>query len=135
MEEISFSPSDSYITESVSENFYSNDKEYNDYHKLYDKWCLWAHLPHNTEWSLDSYKKIITFNTLEEAIALFDNLSDSLIKNCMLFLMKDGINPMWEDKKNIDGGCFSYKISNKFVVNSSPVHSGTAGISKIGLSG
>ena len=25
---------------------------------LYDKWVLWAHLPHDTDWTLKSYKKI-----------------------------------------------------------------------------
>ena len=34
-------------------------KECNSNHKLFDKWVLWAHLPHDTDWSLDSYKKII----------------------------------------------------------------------------
>ena len=24
---------------------------------LYDKWVLWAHLPHDTDWSIKSYKK------------------------------------------------------------------------------
>jgi hypothetical protein len=33
----------------------------------------------------------------------------------MLFIMRDGITPMWEDPKNRNGGCFSYKISNKNV--------------------
>ena len=26
--------------------------------KLNNNWVLWAHLPHDTNWSLDSYKKI-----------------------------------------------------------------------------
>ena len=26
-------------------------------HPLYDKWVLWAHLPHDTDWSIRSYKK------------------------------------------------------------------------------
>jgi len=116
MEESIFSPSDPDTIGSVSRNFVSEDEEHIDNHKLYDKWCLWAHLPHNTDWSLDSYIKITTFSTIEETIALFDSFPNMLIKNCMLFLMKDGINPMWEDKKNINGGCFSYKISNKSVV-------------------
>lgn len=85
--------------------------------KLHDKWCLWAHLPHNTDWSINSYTKIITFDTVEEMISLFDIMPPILIKNCMLFLMKDGIYPTWEDPKNKDGGCFSYKISNKIVVD------------------
>jgi hypothetical protein len=40
---------------------------------------------------------------------------DPLIKACMLFVMKDGIAPMWEDPKNRNGGSFSYKVSNKNV--------------------
>jgi hypothetical protein len=33
----------------------------------------------------------------------------------MLFLMRDGITPMWEDPKNKDGCCFKYRIINKHV--------------------
>jgi hypothetical protein len=33
----------------------------------------------------------------------------------MLFMMKEGIKPTWEDPKNRNGGCFSYKVSNKYV--------------------
>ena len=29
-----------------------------EHHKLNTKWVLWAHLPHDTDWSLKSYKKI-----------------------------------------------------------------------------
>jgi dipeptide/tripeptide permease len=29
--------------------------------------------------------------------------------------MKSGIKPIWEDPKNRDGGCFSYKVINKNV--------------------
>jgi hypothetical protein len=84
-------------------------------HCLSDKWCLWAHLPHDTDWSINSYKKIFTFGTVEETIAVTETLPDVLIKNCMLFLMRDGIKPIWEDPKNRNGGCFSYKVSNKQV--------------------
>jgi hypothetical protein len=30
--------------------------------------------------------------------------------------MKDAILPLWETEDNIDGGCFSYKISNNNIV-------------------
>ena len=91
------------------------DTEEKSQHKLNDKWVLWAHLPHDTDWTLNSYKQIHTFNTVEQAIALVETLPEQVIKNCMLFLMRYGINPMWEDKKNRDGGCFSYKVINKNV--------------------
>jgi translation initiation factor 4E len=84
-------------------------------HHLSDTWTLWAHLPHDTDWSLKSYKKILTFNSVEKAISIIETLPIKMIKNCMLFLMREGIKPTWEDEKNRKGGCFSYKVSNKAV--------------------
>jgi translation initiation factor 4E len=85
------------------------------FHKLSDTWTLWAHLPHDTNWSASSYKKIYEFNTAEQAIALIEMLPPKLVMNCMLFLMRTGIVPMWEDAQNRNGGCFSYKVANKEV--------------------
>ena len=85
------------------------------FHTLSDKWTLWAHLPHDTDWSIGSYKQIYTLTTVEETIAVTETLPDILLKNCMLFMMRQGIKPIWEDPKNRNGGCFSYKVSNKQV--------------------
>ena len=85
------------------------------FHNLKNKWNLWAHLPHDSDWTLKSYKKISSFDTIEKTIAITESLPHDLVKNCMLFIMKDGITPMWEDSKNRHGGCFSYKVSNKNV--------------------
>ena len=85
------------------------------FHKLSDKWTLWAHLPHDTNWAASSYKKIYEFDTAEQAIALIEMLPPKLVMNCMLFLMRTGIVPMWEDAQNRNGGCFSYKVANKEV--------------------
>jgi len=84
-------------------------------HALFDKWVFWAHLPHDTDWTLKSYKKIMVFTTIEEVIAFYQALPDKIVKNCMLFLMREGITPTWEDEKNRKGGCFSFKIPNKNV--------------------
>jgi hypothetical protein len=84
-------------------------------HTLDDKWVLWAHLPHDTDWSLKSYIKIMEIEKLEHLMMLQRAIPEKMVKNCMLFLMKTGINPTWEDPKNRDGGCFSFKISNKNV--------------------
>jgi hypothetical protein len=92
-----------------------NKKETNDVHKLYDKWVLWAHLPHDTDWSLNSYKRIMSINTVEDMIAVSRGIPEKMVKNCMLFIMRDGITPTWEDKRNRDGGCFSFKVTNKNV--------------------
>ena len=84
-------------------------------HYLSDAWTLWAHLPHNTDWSLQSYIKILTFKTVEDTVAVTETLPAILVENCMLFMMREGIKPAWEDPKNRNGGCFSYKITNKNV--------------------
>ena len=88
-----------------------------EYHDLSETRCLWAHLPHDTDWSLKSYKNIYTLSNIEQTIAIMETLPETLVKNCMLFLMRDGINPTWEDPRNRQGGCFSYKVSNKHVCN------------------
>tara|TARA_Y100000996_G_scaffold400247_1_gene370054 strand:- start:245 stop:754 length:510 start_codon:yes stop_codon:yes gene_type:complete len=87
----------------------------NSANSLYDKWVLYAHLPHDTDWSIKSYKKIMTVTTIQEMIALYTALPEELVKNCMLFIMREGITPRWEDEKNRDGGCFSFKVPNKLV--------------------
>ena len=86
-----------------------------EYNNLSDKWTLWAHLPHDTDWSINSYKNVYTVSCVENTIALIETLPDILVKNCMLFFMRDGIKPIWEDEKNRNGGCFSYKVIEKNV--------------------
>lgn len=84
-------------------------------HKLSNQWTIYAHLPHDTDWSLGSYKTLFSTCKMEEFITVTESLPDQLISNCMLFIMKDNIKPIWEDTHNKNGGCFSYKISNKLV--------------------
>jgi len=86
-----------------------------NFHNLKNTWSLYAHLPHDNNWSQNSYKLIYKFENIEEIISIINYLPETLIKNCMLFIMKDNILPMWEDPKNINGGCFSYKVINKYV--------------------
>ena len=82
---------------------------------LSDKWVLWAHLPHDTDWTLSSYQRIMELSTVEEVLSLYSAIPEKLVKNCMLFLMRKHINPIWEDPANRDGGCFSFKVLNKNV--------------------
>ena len=37
-------------------------------HKLYDKWTVWAHLPHDTDWSVSSYKKIMSLEKFQKSV-------------------------------------------------------------------
>ena len=100
---------------SISSCITSSSSSSSSTHKLNTRWNLWAHLPQDSDWSVKSYKLIYNLKTLEDAIVMTETTPDPLIKACMLFVMKDGIAPMWEDPKNRNGGCFSYKVSNKNV--------------------
>ena len=85
-------------------------------HRLHDNWNVYYHLPQDKNWALTSYVPIIEcMDTAEKVMVLNDAISDNIIKYCMLFAMKQGITPMWEDKKNRTGGCFSYKVINRVV--------------------
>ena len=103
------------ITLQEENNNMESQTKITEFHKLNNSWNLWAHLPHDTDWSIKSYKKIYTLTTIEETMAITETLPEVLVKNCMLFIMKTGIMPTWEDPQNRNGGCFSYKISNKIV--------------------
>ena len=84
--------------------------------ELLGKWNLYYHLPHDKNWDISSYKIIMdNINTVEQLIAINEGLPENIVKHCMLFVMRKGITPMWEDPKNRTGGCFSFKVANKQV--------------------
>lgn len=87
----------------------------NSDHILNRKWILWSHLPQNSDWTIRSYNQICSLNTLEDVVTILNIIPDALLTSCMLFFMRDGVAPMWEDPKNKDGGCFKYRIINKHV--------------------
>ena len=84
-------------------------------YNLKDKWILWGHYPQDPDWSSKSYKNICKFEKVDQVVAIIHLLPEELVKNCMFFIMKEGIIPTWEDPQNRNGGCFSYKITNKYV--------------------
>ena len=79
-------------------------------HKLNSNWKFWFHDPLDNNWKLESYKDIYTIDTIERYWKLYSFLNNKIIENSMLFLMRDTIDPLWEDTENINGGCWSLKI-------------------------
>jgi hypothetical protein len=84
-------------------------------HKLENAWTLWLHMIYDVDWTINSYKKVYTFDTLENGIKVAENMDKEIVERCMLFLMKKNIKPIWEDPNNCNGGCFSYKISTEII--------------------
>ena len=67
---------------------------------LNDKWDLYYHLPTDSNWNLDSYKPIMKeINNVAQVKELNTQMEDGVIKNCMLFVMRNGVTPRWEDEK------------------------------------
>jgi len=79
---------------------------------------MYYHLPQDKSWDISSYKSIANrIQTIDEIITITENFPEKVVKYCMLFVMRDGISPTWEDVKNRNGGCFSFKILNKNVLS------------------
>ena len=84
-------------------------------HDLDNNYTLWMHMLYDNDWSINSYKKIYSFNTIEKGICLIENLNNEIIEKSMIFLMKNNIKPIWEVEENKKGGCFSYKITTCYI--------------------
>ena len=88
------------------------------YHQLSNNWVLWYHDPFDTKWDISSYVKITTIDTIELFWGIFNILESSVLIEGMYFLMKEGIEPLWENELNINGGCWSYRIQKKIAYTS-----------------
>jgi len=80
---------------------------------LNTKWVLWYHNLSNSDWSIKGYNKIYDIETVEDFWKIHLRLTTHMLQNGMFFFMKNSIEPLWENSANIDGGCWSYKISKK----------------------
>ncbi len=80
--------------------------------KLFNKYNLWYH-SEKDNWTLSGYKKlyeIITIGDFWKLINNWSNIKGSV--NKYYILMKDGVNPIWEDPINQHGGCWSFEVYN-----------------------
>ena len=81
--------------------------------KLHCKWTLWYHTLTGQDWTVNGYNKICDIKSVEDFWNVHLRLNINIIQNGMFFLMKNDVLPVWEDERNRDGGCWSYKISKK----------------------
>ena len=81
-------------------------------HALRDRWNLHLHLCEEKSWDLASYRAVqLGISTAEEVVHLCERVHENLLKRCMFFVMRAGISPQWEDPRNRNGGCFSFKVA------------------------
>ena len=79
------------------------------------KWTLWFHKLNDTNWEKKTYRKVFTFDNINDFWKMYNNVPN--ITSFLLFLMKDGIYPIYEDPIHINGGCWSYRVVRKDLQN------------------
>jgi hypothetical protein len=88
------------------------DKNY----KLENNWCLWYHSIKDNNWDKKSYQKLLIFRNLFDYKLITDSFEQNYYQNGMFFFMKNDIFPNWEDPNNRLGGCLSFKIPSKDII-------------------
>jgi len=85
-------------------------------YKLNKNWDLWYHSIKDNNWDKNSYRKLLTIRNLFDFKIIIDNFKQNHYQNGMFFIMQSGIFPNWEDPKNRIGGCLSFKIYSKDII-------------------
>ena len=82
----------------------------NSHLNLNSEWNIWYHYQKNN-WKIDSYKNIFKVKNIID-FWNFNNNIDIIggINSQHYFMMRNNITPLWEDKQNKNGGCWSIKI-------------------------
>ena len=62
-------------------------------------------------WTIKGYKNIYEITTIEDFWEIYLRLNNYILLKGQFFLMKKGIEPIWENEANLKGGCWSYKIN------------------------
>lgn len=85
---------------------------------LHHKWVLWFDnprlAPEGTTWR-ENLKECGKFDSVEKFWEVFNNVkpASQLATNGNYHIFRDGIEPMWEDKGNVNGGKFVLTIPKK----------------------
>lgn len=90
-------------------NCIENEDEDENENFMNDTWALYFHDPDDDAWEIESYLPLATISTVQEVVDLQAAL-EKYWCNGMFFFMREHILPIWEDKHNASGGCFSYKV-------------------------
>lgn len=80
--------------------------------QLQSEWTLYYHNPESKDWTMDSYTKVHTVETVTSFCQLCYQMDQDIrhLHAGMFFLMRGTIMPTWEDPHNRTGGCWSFKV-------------------------
>ena len=76
-----------------------------------ETWTIWIHDNMSTDWSLESYSRVMSFNTMDKFWQYVNNFNKLNYVDYQFFIMRNTITPTWEDPSNKNGGAASFKLS------------------------
>ena len=85
--------------------------------KLNEDWDLWYHSLKDQNWGKNSYQKLLCLKSLFDYKLIVDKFKQNHYQNGMFFCMKKNVFPNWEDPINRQGGCLSFKVPSKDMMN------------------
>jgi hypothetical protein len=74
-------------------------------------WVLYHHSMSENKWTLSTFQNVATMSTWREFWAVMEALRSSTLTESMFFLMRKGIDPLYENFQNIRGGSYSLRIN------------------------
>jgi hypothetical protein len=81
--------------------------------KLNYTWNIWYH-SEKDNWTISGYKQLYQIKIIEHFWRFYNNWDKvGGITNKHFFLIRSDVTPIWEDPKNINGGCWSFKIQEE----------------------
>ena len=86
---------------------------------LNDSWRLWWHDPSPTctDWTDQSYKAVAGISSVRDFWKVWNAVTPDVWCSSSMYLMRDHIQPIWEDPHHLHGGCLSMKIQRAHVPN------------------
>lgn len=75
---------------------------------------VWFHDINDNNWDLKSYKHFMNIQSSDDFWKFHNAIN---IKKGMYFFMNDGVKPLWEDPKNINGVYYSLKVDEKVILD------------------
>lgn len=81
------------------------------------KWIVWTHELDDQNWGIDSYTRYYEIETVKDFWSIMNNLKALKLYKKHIYLMKEGIEPTWEDPQNINGGTCTLKVELKQSLN------------------
>ena len=90
-----------------------DENDNNEYPFENTYYTFWYRGLEEKSWDISSYKKLAEMHSLKDFWEIYNSIST--FNNGMFFLMKEDILPIWEDEKNINGGCWAFRLSRKTI--------------------